>query len=175
MCQPIFPMPARNAAALRCRRRIFCCARGRPRRLPNTQSCRPVCKLLFRSSCKGPARPRCTGRGLREASVFVSPTLPFTTPRRIRTVRSSQLKSPHCRPMISLARRPRQAATRTMVRYGSASCSSRRRISSEVSTRGICLGTLLTSDFNRPRGSHPTCAPRVSSGVQFCKRLATRG
>src|SRR5271165_1858280 len=46
------------------------------------------------------------GSGLREASVLVSPALPFTTPLRIRTVRSAQLQSPHCRPMISLARRP---------------------------------------------------------------------
>jgi hypothetical protein len=55
-----------------------------------------------------------------EASVLVSPALPFTTPRRIKTVKSSQLKSRHCRPMISLARRPRHAATITIVWYGSA-------------------------------------------------------
>jgi hypothetical protein len=48
-----------------------------------------------------------------EASVLVSPDLPFTTPRLMRTVRSSQLKSCHWRPTISLARRPRHAATTT--------------------------------------------------------------
>lgn len=50
-----------------------------------------------------------------------------------------QLRSPHCRPMISLARRPRHAATRTMVWYGSASCAKRRRISPRVNTRGMHL------------------------------------
>jgi hypothetical protein len=37
-----------------------------------------------------------------------------TSPHQQREV--SQLKSPHCKPMISLARRPRQAAIRTIVR-----------------------------------------------------------
>jgi hypothetical protein len=60
--------------------------------------------------------PGSTGRGSREASVFVSPTRPWTTLRLTSSVRSHQLKSPHCKPMISLARRPRQAAIRTIVR-----------------------------------------------------------
>jgi hypothetical protein len=137
VCQPIFPIPARNAADLKWRRRMSCCALGRPARFEKTQPSGLLCELRCHCSFREQARRGSMGSGFWEASVLVSPALPFTTPRRIRTVRSSQLKSRHCRPMISLARRPRHAATITIVWYGSANCARSRRISPGVSTCGI--------------------------------------
>jgi hypothetical protein len=68
----------------------------RPKRFPKTQSPRLMRWVWhFRKSSKAAARHASTGSALRDASVFVSPGLPLTTPRCIRTVRVSQSKSLH--------------------------------------------------------------------------------
>jgi hypothetical protein len=81
VCQPIFPMPARTAAGLSCRRRMLSCQRGFPTGLANTQSDGFRCKLRHHCSAKASANRGSMGSGSCEASVFVSPTRPWTTLR----------------------------------------------------------------------------------------------
>jgi hypothetical protein len=94
VCQPILPTPTRTAAGLMCRRRMLSCHRGFPLRFAHTQSQGSRCRLRCQCALRASARLGSTGRGRREASVFVSPTRPWTTLLLTSSVRSSQLKSP---------------------------------------------------------------------------------
>jgi hypothetical protein len=84
VCQPILPTPARTAAGLMCRRRMLSCQRGFPLRFANTQSQGSRCRLRCQCALSASARLGSMGRGNREASVFVSPTRPWTTLRLLR-------------------------------------------------------------------------------------------
>ena len=83
---------------------------------------RPIVQTALAQSHQSCGKARVNWKSFTRGFGLRITSLPFTTPRRMKTVKSSQLKSPHCRPTISLARRPRQAATRTILRYGSPSC-----------------------------------------------------
>src|SRR5207302_9526015 len=104
VCQPVFPMQASTAVGLGSRRRMLSCQRGIPTGLANTQSDGFRCNLRHHCSAKASANRGSMGSGSCEAPAFVSPTRPLTTLRFTSRVRSSQFKSPHCKPMISLAR-----------------------------------------------------------------------
>ena len=73
---------------------------------------------------------------LPQYSVFTSSSTPATHDRWIFTRRSSQSKSPHFSPSVSLTRSPRQAVTMHIVLNGSDTCSMNRRNSSIVNVRG---------------------------------------
>ncbi len=87
----------------------------------------------------------------------------------INTVRLPQSISPHWRPINSLARKPKQPATRTIALYGSASSFNNALNSFGVRTRGM----LLRAVDCRTRlifASKPGVRPRPGLYLQFAVR-----